>query len=67
MNNNEMYLVKYIEYIKTNLNRIEDVLNSKEIDAEYLKKIVKLMNNIDNNIYEIYVLIESYYGWEDFI
>jgi len=63
----EMNLVEYVEYIKTNLNRVEEVAKSEEIDADYKKKIVELLNNIDKNIYEIYVMIESYFGWEDFI
>jgi len=67
MSDNEMNIPQYIEYIKTNLDRIEDVAKSEEIDADYKKKIVELLNNIDKNIYEIYVLIESYFGWEDFI
>jgi hypothetical protein len=25
------------------------------------------LDKIDKNIYEIYVLIEGYFGWEDFI
>jgi len=67
MSNNEMNIPQYIEYIKTNLDRIEDVAKGEEIDDDYKKKIVELLNNIDKNIYEIYVLIESYFGWEDFI
>jgi len=67
MSINEMNLPQYIEYIKTNLNRIEDVAKSEEIDDDYKNEIVELLNNIDKNIYEIYVLIESYFGWEDFI
>jgi len=67
MSNNEMNLIEYIEYIKRNIDRIEEVAKNSNIDLEYTKKIIRKMNIINKNIYEIYVLIEGYFGWEDFI
>jgi len=67
MDNDEMSLVEYIEYLKAKLDEIEWVARYEEIHEDYKKNIVALLDKIDKNIYEIYVLIEGYFGWEDFI
>jgi len=67
MNIDKMNLPQYIEYIKSKLDEIEWVTKNEEIHEDYKKNIVALLDNIDKNIYEIYVLIEGYFGWEDFI
>jgi len=67
MNIDKMNLPQYIEYIKSKLDEIEWVAKNEEIHEDYKKNIVTLLDNIDKNIYEIYVLIEGYFGWEDFI
>jgi len=67
MNIDKMNLPQYIEYIKSKLDEIEWVTKNEEIHEDYKKNIVTLLDNIDKNIYEIYVLIEGYFGWEDFI
>jgi len=67
MGNDEMSLVEYIEYLKAKLDEIEWVARYEEIHEDYKKNIVALLDEIDKNIYQIYVLIEGYFGWEDFI
>jgi len=67
MDNDEMSLVEYIEYLKAKLDEIEWVARYEEIHEDYKKNIVALLDEIDKNIYQIYVLIEGYFGWEDFI
>jgi hypothetical protein len=67
MDIDKMNLPQYIEYIKSKLEEIEWVVKNEEIHEDYKKNIVTLLDNIDKNIYEIYVLIEGYFGWEDFI
>jgi N-formylglutamate amidohydrolase len=67
MDNDEMSLVEYIEYLKAKLDEIEWVARYEEIHEDYKKNIVALLDEIDKNIYGIYVLIEGYFGWEDFI
>jgi len=67
MGNDEMSLVEYIEYLKAKLDEIEWVARYEEMHEDYKKNIVALLDEIDKNIYQIYVLIEGYFGWEDFI
>jgi len=67
MNIDEKNLVEYIEYLKDKLDEIEWVARYEEIDEDYKENIIALLDGIDKNIYQIYVLIEGYFGWEDFI
>jgi len=63
----EKNLVEYIEYLKNKLDEIEWVAKYEEIHEDYKKNIISLLDEIDKNIYQIDVLIEGYFGWEDFI
>jgi len=37
------------------------------MNENYKKNIIELFDEIDKIIYQIYELIEGYFGWEDFI